>query len=295
MRKVFVKLMGGLGNQMFQYAAAKRICSELKKQHSIVFDTNFLEDRTTGVVYRNFELSMFLPESCYTIDNSANQSQGKIVISDANILFILSNEAAKNAIMSDSRDIYLDGYFQFYSLVEDEMKNVFCISEYSSIETKDFFESNVTNSSLMINVRRADYVSRESARKFHGFLDARYINAALAKFTEDEIDKIFIFSDEPDWCKTHLNLKKSFVVSHEYAGDKFQDYFSMMSKFSNLVIPNSTFAWWAAWVSQRRGFAKKIVAPGKSLWYVDNQEKARLIVPSDWIQIESNDIKETEE
>lgn len=284
--------MGGLGNQMFQYAAARRVCSELKKQYDIVFDTNFLEDRTTGVVYRNFELSIFLPKSSYAIDNSANQSQGKILINDANIGHFLSSETTKNAIISDARDIYLDGYFQLYSLIEDEMKNIFCINEYSSKKTKEFFETNVTSKSLMINVRRADYVSRESAKKFHGFLDARYINAALTKFTENEIDKIFIFSDEPDWCKTHLNLQKSFIVNHEYAGDKFQDYFSMMSKFNNLVIPNSTFAWWAAWVSQRRGYAKKIVAPGKSLWFVNNQEKASLIVPNDWIQIESSDIKE---
>jgi hypothetical protein len=282
MRKIVVKLMGGLGNQMFQYAAAKKVCELLNEDNEIIFDVNFLEDRTTGVVYRDYDLSIFEIHS--DLNRESNQSSGKFVVTDDNI-----NEIIKNIhqLKFSDKDLYFDGFFQLHSLVDNCMNQVYKFNGFSDIKTEKFFLENVTDKSLMINVRRADYVSRPNALLFHGFLGEEYVKKALSKFEKDEFDRIFIFSDEPEWCKNNLKIENSVVVDHEYAGTKFKDYLCMMSKFKKMIIPNSTFAWWAAWISENQNKEVKIVAPGKNLWLPGNPEKAKMVVPDRWNKIET--------
>lgn len=282
MRKIIVKLMGGLGNQMFQFAAAKKVADLLNENCEIIFDVSFLEDRTIDIVYRDYDLSIFNLSN--QLDNSLNQKFNKIIINDMNIVTAINNI---HLLKNDKRDLYFEGFFQIHYLVDKSMNQYYKFNEFSNKETEKFFLENITDKSLMINIRRADYVSRPSALSFHGFLGEEYIKKALLKFKNDEFDKVFIFSDEPDWCEKNLHIDNSIVVSHEYAGNKFRDYLHLMSKFRNLIIPNSTFAWWAAWISENQNNSVKIISPGKNIWFRNNPEMAELIIPNSWNKLES--------
>ena len=93
---------------------------------------------------------------------------------------------------------------------------------------------------------------------------------------------IYIFSDDLDWCKENLNfLKNKHFIEHDLADKKFYNYLYLMSKFKNFIIPNSSFAWWAAWLSQQEN--KTIVVPEN--WSGLVNQKFIDIIPSDWIKI----------
>lgn len=286
MRKVTVKLMGGLGNQMFQYAAAVKICKKIGiHDNEIIFDTNFLEDRTTGVVYRDLDLSIF--EKIKNVsDSSKNQKKNKIIIDDNNIKFAL-NDISAIKVLDD--DIYLDGYFQNYDFVDEELVETFKIENFKKDESKKIFDEINFNKDVMVNIRRADYVSRTSALEFHGFLGNEYVNIALKKL-EFPPNKIYIFSDEPEWCRQNLKIENKVIVDHKCAGPKFSDYLKLMSSFRHLIIPNSTFAWWASWISEKNMNAETIISPGSTLWFKKNQEKTLGLIVKHWTHVERHEI-----
>ena len=92
----------------------------------------------------------------------------------------------------------------------------------------------------------------------------------------------YIFSDDIGWCKSNFNfLKKKVIVEHRFAGKKFKDYLYLMTKFKYFIIPNSSFAWWGAWLSQVD--KKLIIAPKKWSGLYDNDKID--IVPESWIKV----------
>lgn len=265
---------------MFQFAAGKKISTALNCP--LVFDTNFLEDRTTGVVYRNYDLDIF-SKICHEISNKPNQEKDKLIINDDNISQVNLESLDSN------KSVYLDGFFQKFCFVEEQMKKIFYIEKAENEICNELLKEITSCESLMINIRRADYVSRPNALAFHGFLENRYVESAFSKINK-KIEKVFIFSDEPEWCKENITINNSKVVDHKFAGKKFKDYLFLMSHFNNMIIPNSTFAWWAAWMAKNKNANAEIVAPGSTLWFAGSPGKSKGLIPPDWKTVEKKDL-----
>jgi hypothetical protein len=101
---------------------------------------------------------------------------------------------------------------------------------------------------------------------------------------KDSNRKFYIFSDDLKWCRERYTDKKKFqIIEHSYAGKKFKNYLYLMSKFKYFIIPNSTFAWWGAWLSKQRD---KIVIAPKRWSGVDPESKIDTPL-DDWIRIEN--------
>ena len=134
-------------------------------------------------------------------------------------------------------------------------------------------------SSVCVNVRRADFVGSS----FHGTFDIEYYARGLAKIRESKtVDVVYVFSDDVAWCEENLKFPiKTVFVGHDYKGERFGEYLYLMAACRHFIIPNSTFAWWAAWLAT--GPDKVVVAPKR--WFLKESIDTSDLIPESWVRI----------
>tara|TARA_R110000868_G_scaffold411065_1_gene701657 strand:+ start:1832 stop:2665 length:834 start_codon:yes stop_codon:yes gene_type:complete len=273
--KVVVKLMGGLGNQMFQFAIGKKI--SLKYNKKLILDKTFLLRRDLDITYRNFDLNIF------NIDNEIVEDF--VVTNDYEILEepLMSPNMTDNInIINNEKNIYVSGFFQkeyYFNDIRTQILKDFELTiqdDYIKKLESDILSSN----SICINVRRGDYVTNQNTNNFHGFHGVEYINNSISEITKKiKTPMFYIFSDDIEWCVENLKINyPHFFVDHTYKGNKFSSYLKLMSSCKNFIIPNSTFAWWATWLNQNE---QKIVYVPKN-WLNVNYVNTDGLIPLSW-------------
>lgn len=258
---IIVKLMGGMGNQMFQYAMAKSL--------SVKYNIPFSMDRyyLDNVDWRNYDLDLFKIE-----ENFVNHTIKANVIDEGwgNFCF---QERIYNIFdfVSKNIDIYFTGYFQhidYISSIREDLIKEFKLKNDISSERSLLLLNDIKNSnSVMLNVRRSDFVNND----YHGTMDVDYYKNAISIINEKvENPKYFIFSDDIEWCKENLSfIENSTIVDHSYKGDRFGEYLELMKNCKHFIIPNSSFAWWSAYLCENKN--KIVIAPER--WLADERYK----------------------
>jgi|APGre2960657404_1045060.scaffolds.fasta_scaffold05281_4 hypothetical protein len=273
--KVVVKLMGGLGNQMFQYAIGKKISLEYDKE--LILDKTFLLRRDLDITYRDFDLDIF------NINNKIVENF--VVTNDYKVLdepFNAPNMTNSIKNINTNENIYVSGFFQkeyYFKDIRTQILQDFNISIQDDNIKK--LESDILSSnSICINVRRGDYVTNQNTNNFHGFHGVEYINKSISEITKKIKNPMFyIFSDDIDWCVNNLKIDyPHFFVDHTYKGNKFSSYLKLMSSCKNFIIPNSTFAWWATWLNQNE--EKIVYVPNN--WFNVNYMNTDGLIPLNW-------------
>ena len=137
--------------------------------------------------------------------------------------------------------------------------------------------------SICVNVRRTDYVTVQSAIETHGFVGKGYYDRGIGQIAPRlKNPHIFVTSDDLEWCRGNLRFEyPTTILGHEYKGYKFGEELTLMARCKHFLIPNSTFAWWAAWLSSSQG---KIVVCPKD-WFRDSLIDSSDLMPSEWIRI----------
>jgi hypothetical protein len=135
--------------------------------------------------------------------------------------------------------------------------------------------------SVCVHVRLGDYVNSSSTAAAHGNLTPQYYQDALKKVRRSGSRlTYYLFSDEP---KKAIKLIKPrlrvTVVDHN--GGEPQEDLRLMSACKYFVTANSSFSWWAAWLSQRKG--KKVVSPKQ--WFAGLNHDTGDLIPKDWVQV----------
>ncbi len=277
---ITVKLMGGMGNQMFQYAFARNL--SLKTNTPFKIDLSFLKRRDLGLnfVYRDFDLDIFnIPK------NIINEAEIYNIHTIYEPTFSYSQNTVDLITEKLNSNLFLDGYWQSYKYFEEfksqikkdfEFKN--SIENNEDVGVINMYNDIMSSDSVMVNVRRTDYLNNN----FHGVMGVEFINQA-AKIIESKLQnpKYFIFSDDVEWCEEKIKLNNMVVVSHEYKGNKFDLYLQLMKSCKHFIIPNSTFAWWAAWLNNNKN--KIVISP--KLWFTNTNINTNDLIPSDWTRI----------
>jgi hypothetical protein len=278
---IIVKLMGGLGNQMFQYAIGRRISLEHKVP--LKLDLSFLLRRDMGpdFTHRSYDLDMFVMDA----DLDPIVPEGTVTIKQPHFQYSPEVVEAAGSLLKSGRSIVLEGhwqtpkYFESYSNqihIDFEFRNkVQLNADFDTLELLRLIES--TNS-VMINIRRTDYLKTN----FHGVMGVDYITKASSILEEKVAEaKYFVFSDDIEWCKEHICLPNTYFVDHIYSGNRFEYYLQLMKSCKHFIIPNSTFAWWSAWLNNSK--EKLVIAPKN--WFSDSRINTTDLVPSGWIRI----------
>lgn len=300
---IIIRISGGLGNQMFQYALGRALA--IKNNTDLFLDLSGLVTKP-GEAPRHFSLDIFNTKYkvatkddfvALGIANPAGQTlplRAKRYIKRA-VESLLPLEKRKVIIeprfsfvpeiarLSDNH--YLSGVWQsekYFKSVEKELRNDFTFKEKITGDFANIAKMIQNSDSVCINVRRADYVTDPKIRSKLGFVGKKYYENAVSFMQKRSSDaRFFVFSDDMDWCKENLDfIPNVFFVSHEHAGKSFGNYLQLMSLSRHYIIPNSTFAWWAVWLNVNPG--KIVTAPKK--WFASDLDDSDL-VQSDWIRM----------
>tara|TARA_R110000787_G_scaffold184181_4_gene296050 strand:+ start:727 stop:1608 length:882 start_codon:yes stop_codon:yes gene_type:complete len=291
---IIIKLQGGLGNQMFQFALASIIA---KKNKSLLkIDTNSFDSNIEGITPREFELSIFdnsYKKALFTeIENFqkssfVNKLKKKLGLNYTKV-FRESNLRFNDKVLKLKSPIYLEGYFQSYKYFlgeEGYVENIFSFPK-GEIEGKNikFLSDIENNNSTGVHIRRGDYLNDKETQEFHGNCGKEYYSKAIDFFEKQNEDVTFVFfSDDIEWVKNEFNYldsKKIFIVGNT-GENNWIDLF-LMSSCSHQIIANSSFSWWSAWLNKNKN--KKVIAPKN--WFANEKanKDANDLIPSSWIR-----------
>lgn len=294
---IVIRLKGGLGNQMFQYALG-RILS-IKNRTDLAFNIEAYIDQTprpfNPISVHNFYLDVFNVAGRIAKKNEIPiiyrmYRKGKIMLLiDAVRRRIfrhkaqeLSFEKFNPQMLELGPNVYLDGYFQspkYFIGFEDILRKDFIFKKKFQENIQKLSEEILELDSLCVHVRRGDYVGN----KFHEVIGIDYyINGIEYILKTSKITKIYVFSDDIEWCKNNISFKfPTMFVDNTYAGVKSEGHLFLMSKCKNFIIPNSTFSWWAVWLSENK--KKVVIAP--KYWFGDKSIDTSDLIPEEWIRI----------
>lgn len=277
-----IKLMGGLGNQMFQYAYGLYL---RQLGFEVYFDSSLYNSYTIheGFALKNLNIKESDELTGFSL-NIANKVAFYFINYKIKSLKIVTHKNMYNTHIRENS--YHVGYFQsfkYFEGIESILKETFTIKS----EKSEYFLTNskLINSfenSISIHIRRGDYTLDRNI-DYIGLCSLSYYYNAL-NFLKEGLNtyEVFIFSDDLIWVKENFKGTNFNYLSNPNSNSSYEDL-KLMSLCKNNIISNSTFSWWAAWLNSDEN--KKIIAP--KTWFknqsLNNQYSD--IIPEDWIKI----------
>lgn len=300
---IIVRLIGGLGNQMFQYALGRTLAerqSTLLKLDLSAFEEYKLhryglhcfkvwqhlataeeliafgrEDR----LLRHAGLSLRVGwRLVRRFQKSAGDSRDKRLIEENGLGFAPS-------VLEATGDLYLDGYWQsekYFAEIRDILTREFGFVYDQDEENRAVAGQIQGCEAVAVHIRRGDYVSSTSSNSIHSLCPVSYYRRAIQEVLRRRPEsRFFAFSDDPEWIRQNLAIDQSLtVVDHNDASRNFEDL-RLMSLCQHNIIANSSFSWWGAWLN--RNPEKVVVAP--KTWYRDPNLDTTDLIPESWIRL----------
>ena len=294
---IIVKLQGGLGNQMFQYAIGRQL--SIINNTYLKLDLSFLNDKTprANFTIRNYELDAFnlacsFPEYIEIKHFYQNNLISKIKRRLGSLKQVKEKGLKFNPnILELKGNIYLSGYWQSEKYFEAIRSNL--LSEFSlknslqdKLESDESLQQikeliNTTNS-VSVHFRRGDYVSDSVTNQFHGTCLMNYYQDAIRRIA-DQIPNphFFLFSDDPEWVVSN-RIIDDFPTTVVTAPNMHLDMY-LMSLCKHNIIANSSFSWWGAWLNPNP--EKMVIAPKR--WFAKDELNLQTqdLIPQNWIRL----------
>lgn len=272
---IFVRLFGGLGNQMFQFAAGHALSQRLGVE--LAMDDRLAVHRGNGTLTRVFDLDI-----AKDADFPPAQHQRKFAYHLWRFLGSNPKHYREPSLGFDPivpklpDNTYLHGYWQsekYFFDFQETLRANFTFPQASGRNLEIANHIAETNS-ISLHLRRGDYVSNNA----YTVCAQPYYDAALAALLPQikKDPQIFVFSDDPDWARENLKLPGTpVIVDHNGAEHDYEDM-RLMSLCKHNIIANSSFSWWGAWLNQN--VDRQVIAP--KVWF----GKETMSNPDIWAQ-----------
>lgn len=289
---IIAKLQGGLGNQMFQYAAARALA--INKKQELLLDITSFDIVSENITTRHFELNCLniktgfaTPAQIKKFENSSliKKIINKVMPYYKRSIYFEPHFHFDNNFFKASSNTMLIGYWQsekYFRSISTIIRNRFEITGALSGTTVEISKKLTDTNSVSIHVRRGDYVLNFETQRMHGSCNLDYYTKALEMITaKTQVTHLYIFSDDISWTRENLKLSlPATFVEHNNGQQAYEDLY-LMSRCKHNIIANSSFSWWGAWLNNN---SEKIVVAPKN-WFNEFKADTKDLYPSNWIVV----------
>ncbi len=288
---MLVRLQGGLGNQLFQYALGFHIST--LKSIPLFFDQSayFGQAPIPGETPRSFELARLVNDrqlfedaqairQNWALANSRLQRVLRVLGWTKGVTLLTDRNIAGSRLNSISGKILLKGYFQsesyFTSSSQDLRKRIREVLPKKSIER---FEAE--RPVVAVHVRLGDYIANPVAAAYHATCGPAYYRTAM-ELMRSRLDRplFMVYSDDLPAARALFQSAEDVVFSNAEDTDDPWNDLSRMANADHHIIANSSYSWWAAWLGVKRD--QQVVAP--ATWYKSEPTPSNLL-PQNWIRL----------
>lgn len=278
---IISRLHGGLGNQMFQYAAGAALATRLGVP--LALDPRPAAAKDQGDLREIFKLPLVTPN--HLPPDRDRRPVAYALWRKLGRTPVLRREDGLgfNAAFDHWGDgSYLHGYWQcerYFTPITNRLRSDFIMTPPMSPQNAEMAKRIAEGTSVALHVRRGDYVALGAS----AVCDQAYYDAALQTVTEDlqGILRVFVFSDDPCWARDNLSVPFEKTVVDLNGRDTAHEDMRLMSLCTHNVIANSTFSWWSAWLNANPD--KRVAAPAK--WFGNDHQHNPDILPESWLRI----------
>ena len=292
---IIAQIQGGLGNQLFQYAAARSIAHQLGEE--LILDDQWYGLNEEGVTPRSLLLSKLAihgliqtyphvvkPPKRWKRVLQNLMAQSPLAIKERRAYVF--QDGLENARLHAQQDLYLIGYWQSFRYFES-MRDLLAaeIKPLKPIEPhyqkyQDLISA--TSDAAMVHIRRGDYVHLPSAAQVHGALDLAYYEKSMKQLLQEKPNAhFFIFSDDIAWAKKHLPFQERLTFIENLPNeDAVIQELELMRSCRHHIIANSSLSWWGAWL----GDSPEQIVYRPMHWTADHSLPLGDLLPAKWRQ-----------
>jgi len=296
-----VRLKGGLGNQLFEYAAARRLALQNAAELAIDDVTGFIRDSLYRRQYAlgSFNITARKATAAERLEPFERYRRGLLKWLSRRRPFAMRHYLEQEGFDFDPRlltlkvedTLYLDGYWQseqYFKDIEDTIVQDLAIKPPDDDLNRQMAEEIGKRNSVALHLRWFDV---PGSQQMDGNAPSAYYRNALAELESQIADPhYFLFSDQPEAAKLKLALpdRKVTLVKHNQGDANAYADLWLMTQCRHFIMANSTFSWWASWLGRRQG--KIVICPqvkipsgGATPWNYFGQ------IPSSWLQVSIDD------
>lgn len=282
--RIVARLLGGTGNQLFQYALGRALADRLGCD--LVLDNRYVSDSVDrGDCFEHFGQARF-----HRSDDLPPAKQDGMLRYGLWRLFGRDPAFRRErglgfdpAVLTVPANTYLHGYWQspkYFAAIDAQLRKDLAFTTPLTGSNAQMAEKiGQSPASVSVHVRRGDYIASGS----FAACSPDYYRKAVETLTQklDTSCTCFVFSNDPDWARNNLELGQPTIIVD--INDETTGHFDMhlQSLCDHNVIANSTFSWWGAWLNPNPD--KTVIAPRH--WFSGPELANPDLIPDSWIRI----------
>jgi hypothetical protein len=290
--RLVVNLLGGLGNQLFQYSCAWALAQEQGRE--LVLDAGSFDQ---------YKLRPFLLDRLKIKARCASAAELDAWGLQAGRFARIRRRIFGTSIASvrepaytwgplhlpEGQDAWLNGYWQterYFAEHKAVLKAQFAVKAAASGLNAKLLKSirAAGTRACAIHVRRGDYVSSMLAARTHGSIGPAYYSAAVARLrSQVKGAKLFVFSDDPAWARANMPFAAQALFIDANGPEAPEQDLRLMSACRHFVLANSTFSWWGAWL----GETPRSLVQAPLRWFKTPKLDPRDLLPERWERVDA--------
>ncbi len=287
-----IRLVGGLGNQLFQYAAARAVA--LRSEAELLLDLSWFATASD----RQFALAplcisarilegvppegvgaRFFRKVLHRIAKRTDESwQGRPIFREKHYHF-------DPAMLDVRAPVCLDGYFQsekYFLDYREQIASELRVATHPGDLAQEILARMRVHDAICVHVRRGDYVANSSTKAFHGVCSMDYYYQGLRIVSEGlQNPHCYVFSDDPEWVRANFSPAFPVSIVDIHGPHEAHEDLRLMAACKHFVIANSSLSWWGAWLGSHP--QKRVVAPKD--WFQSDANDPKDLIPDHWVRI----------